>query len=130
MASAAADFDESIFLELADLVPDDEEARAPGRISNANLDILADGFRETIKIAKDVSAKTGLAVGQIFDQWSIARSRMHIQKNMWNVYERYYKVHALERCSRVSDGESNLRPSCSECTLTTSPFRRSGARSR
>ncbi|KAI0694779.1 hypothetical protein C8Q76DRAFT_634391 [Earliella scabrosa] len=106
MDSAAADVDDSVFFTLSDLIPDDDEARAPGRISNANLDILADGLQETIKIAKDVSAKTGLAVGQIFDQWSIARSRTHLHKNMWNVYERYYKVNALEELSRVSDGET------------------------
>ena len=82
----------------------DEGPRAPGRVSKENQRLLQEGFQEVINIAKRVAAATNLAVGQVFDQWSAARSRKHLIKNMWNLYLRFFKKNALSEIGRLSDG--------------------------
>ena len=97
------DNDDNIF-DFSDDEWEDEGPRAPGRVSNENRRLLQQGFQEVIEIAKKVAAATNLAVGQVFDQWSAARSRKHLIKNMWNLYLRFYKKNTLAEIGRLSDG--------------------------
>ncbi|KAI1784324.1 hypothetical protein LXA43DRAFT_1066862 [Ganoderma leucocontextum] len=101
----AADSVDPWFMPGADSGGEDEgdggDQKAIGRISDANLKVVRDGFAEVQVLAKGVAAKTGLSASQVFDLWASTNQRTHVKSNPWNLYSSYFKDHQEEELARL-----------------------------
>ena len=80
---------------------DSDGAAAIGRISDVNVAIIKTGYLEVQKAAKDVAARTGLSVSQVFKQWSLTHRRKHVGLNHWNLYSKYFKDNEKRELARL-----------------------------
>ena len=85
---------------------DSDGTAAIGRISDVNVAIMKAGYLEVQKAAKDVAARTGLSVSQVFKQWSLTHRRKHVGLNHWNLYSKYFKDNEKQELARLPYCES------------------------
>ena len=93
--------------QLDAIVDGEDEPRATGRISDANLAIVEDAFVKVQELAKDTAAKTKLSPSQVIDLWTSSNQRTHVKANMWNLYGSYFKENQEEELGRLPAGKHN-----------------------
>lgn len=104
--SAAGHWDLAGFrlsMEDAEVPCDDDDPKAVGRVSDANLAIIKEEFLEVQKRAKEVAKKTGLSHGQVLQHWSTGGGRTHTKLNAWNLYSAYFRDHEKQELSRLPE---------------------------
>lgn len=101
------DLIESQFSADSDAVSDDigldNDLKAVGRVSMANLAIIKAEFVEVQQRAKVVAEKTGMSPAQVLQYWSTAATRTHSKRNPWNIYSSYFREYEEEELSRLSE---------------------------
>ena len=84
----------------------EDDLKAVGRPSDANLSILKQEFIEVQKRAKAVAEETGMSPAQVLQYWSTASTRTHSKRNMWNLYGAYFRENEEQELSRLSERKS------------------------
>ena len=87
------------------VVDAEDDLKAVGRISDANLTLINHAFDEILTKAKSIAARTGLSTSQVFDQWTTMQNRKHVKKNLWNLYGAYFKDNEKQELARIADSE-------------------------
>ena len=90
-----------------EIVDGEDQPRATGRISDANLAIVEEAFVKVQELAKDTAAKTKLSPSQVIDLWTSSNQRTHVKANMWNLYGSYFKENQEEELGRLPAGKHN-----------------------
>ena len=88
-----------------DVSEDDDGHVAKGRISKADWGVINEGLAEVRRQANVVAAKTGLSSSQVLRQWTLASRRTHVGRNMWNLYNKYFKDHQAQELARLDNRE-------------------------